>query len=97
VVNHDGKSDILWQHAGGLPFIWLMDGLNMTGGGGVSATGNPGTGWHAKGGSDANADGNADILWQHDSGGPAIWLMDGTTLIGGGPIGSIGPDWNLIG
>ena len=27
---------------------------------------------------DFNGDGKADILWQNDSGMPAIWLMDGT-------------------
>ena len=29
-----------------------------------------------------NGDGKADILWQNDSGMPAIWLMDGTNPIG---------------
>jgi hypothetical protein len=97
--NADGRSDILWQHDNGQPAVWLMNGLSLIGGGEVVGPGNPGMAWHAKGASDVNADGRADILWQHDSGPPAIWLMDGASLIGGGMVGpgGIGPDWQLIG
>ena len=51
---------------------------------------NPGHRWHAEGARDFNGDGNADILWQDDGadgGTPAIWLMNGTSIIGGGTVG----------
>ena len=47
---------------------------------------NPGPAWHAVGARDFNGDGKADILWQNDNGTPAIWLMNGTSIIGGGAL-----------
>ena len=47
---------------------------------------NPGPSWHAEGAGDFNGDGNADILWQNDDGTPAVWLMNGTSIIGGGIV-----------
>ena len=34
--------------------------------------------------STSDGDGKGDILWQHDSGQVAVWLMDGNSLRGGG-------------
>ena len=39
--------------------------------------------WHVAAAADFNGDGKSDILWQNDSGLPAIWTMDGTNLTGG--------------
>ena len=61
-----------------------MNGTSLIGGGGLA---NPGPSWHVAGTDDFNGDGNADILWQNDDGTPAIWLMNGTSLIGGGIAG----------
>ena len=44
---------------------------------------NPGPTWHVAAAADFNGDGKSDILWQHDSGLPAIWTMDGTNVTGG--------------
>ena len=45
--------------------------------------------------SDFNGDGKSDILWQDDSGLPAIWTMDGTTTIGVGALFNPGPTWHV--
>ena len=57
-----------------------------------------GPGWHVDGTGDFNGDGKSDVLWQNDNGTPAIWLMDGTNVIGAGAVGSNpGPSWHVDG
>jgi hypothetical protein len=46
---------------------------------------------------DFNADGDSDILWQQTAGQVAIWLMNGTSVIGGGSPGSAGAPWSIVG
>src|SRR5207247_1100615 len=46
---------------------------------------------------DFNGDGRADILWRHASGAVAIWLLDGTAVIGSAILGVIGADWSIVG
>ena len=44
---------------------------------------------------DALRDGKADILSRHISGVVYLWLMSGTTIIGGGSPGSAPTDWTI--
>ena len=57
-------------------------------------------GWHVKGSGDFNGDGNADIIFQHDNGQAAMWLMDANanaTFVGAvGPFNP-GADWQIKG
>ena len=59
---------------------------------------NCGPSWHVVGaGQFNNSYTKSDIVWQHDSGQAAAWLMDGTSLVGGGLVGgNPGADWDLI-
>ena len=51
----------------------------------------------SQGDGDFNKDGRSDFLWQNDNGQAAVWLMNGTSLIGGGPVGrNPGPSWHVI-
>ena len=58
----------------------------------------PGAELACRGRGDFNGDGKSDILWQHDSGTPAIWLMDGTNVSPPAAAGSFNPgaDWHVI-
>ena len=51
--------------------------------------------WHVAAAADFNGDGKSDILWQHDSGLPAMWTMDGTTLTGAVLLPDPGPTWHV--
>jgi hypothetical protein len=74
-----------------------MNGAQSTWVGAVGPL-NPGPTWQIKGTGDFNGDGKSDILWQGDNGQAAIWLMNGTTVIGLGAAGfNPGPDWHVVG
>ena len=100
-LDGDGKADILWEHTDGRVAAWLMDGTTLK----SAATLLPaGTGWQLNLATDFDGDGKADILWQHDDGKadilwqhddgtPAIWLMNGTTVVGGSRLFGAGTGW----
>jgi hypothetical protein len=45
-----------------------------------------------------SGDGHSGILWQHIDGTPAIWTVDGTSLLSGSNVGfNPGTDWHVIG
>ena len=63
---------------------------------GANVGSNPGPGWHVKRSGDFNGDGKSDILWQNDDGTAAIWLMNGTSLVGGSRCRpNPGPTWHV--
>jgi hypothetical protein len=100
--NGDGRVDILWRHEGsGQLAVWFMDGVNLTSGALIDTSDLPDLGWRARGTGDFDADGQADILWQHDgSGQVAVWFMDGVKRKGGTlttPPDAGDPSWVVSG
>jgi hypothetical protein len=55
---------------------------------------NPGPTWHAIGTSDFNGDAKADILWQNNDGLPAIWEMNGFSILTAGVLPNPGVTWH---
>lgn len=80
--NQDGKPDVVWQRASdGALVTWLMDGLTRSTAVWVDPPGVADASWKVVAGGDFNADGRADLLWQHQQhGGLVAWLMNGTSL-----------------
>lgn len=99
-VNGDGRTDIFWRNAStGDMAAWLMNASGSA----VAAVplyGRVDLTWQIKGIGDFNADGRADVLWQHNSGTVVIWLMNasGTGISSVLTIGSVpNPDWQIKG
>jgi len=48
--------------------------------------------------SDFNGDGHSDLLWQNDNGSPAVWFLNGTSLVSGGNLAfNPGASWHTKG
>lgn len=90
-LNGDGRADLVWRdYSTGNMTVWLMgdDGKPQLSGPptlapGMTDGGKPGASgsleWTLRGLRDMNADGKADLVWQHGSDGRAVvWHMDGS-------------------
>src|SRR5262249_42540981 len=97
----DQKAGILWQNDNGALVLWE----NPTFAAGTFTftsivplpTIDPS--WHVKGMADLNADGRADVVFQHDSGAVVVWEMGGAagTTINAANLVNInpGPAWHI--
>jgi hypothetical protein len=82
-VNGDGFADLVWQNSSdGSIALWIMRGTLFVTGALVNYS-PVNTAWHIRGVADVNRDGKADILWQHDDGWLAVWLMNGFNATAG--------------
>jgi hypothetical protein len=76
--NNDNKRDLLWHHATtGTLAVWYMDGRNTLDVVYLNPNRVPDPMWKVVAVRDMNGDGSPDILWRHDTGGIAVWLMRG--------------------
>jgi hypothetical protein len=98
--NRDGWADVAWQHQGdGRIAVWLMRGTTLVSGDLISPGQVADLGWKIRGVGDVNGDDWPDLIWQHTATGDlAAWLMNGTTLVSGIPLGQV-PDtnWHIVG
>jgi subtilisin len=83
-IDSDGKADLIWQHqTDGWVAAWLMNGSQVLSTQFLSINQVPDTNWHIAGAGDANGDGYADLIWQHQTEGwLAVWFMRGTSVVG---------------
>ncbi len=81
-MNGDATSDLVWQNGStGLLATWLMNGLNYVDGVLLSPSSVDDTNWRIVATGDFNADGQADLIWRHQTSGMiAAWLMNGSAV-----------------
>ena len=82
-IDGDGKADLIWQHqTEGWVAAWLMNGAQVRSTQFLSINRVADTDWKIVGAGDANGDGYADLIWQHQTGGwLAMWLMRSTNVL----------------
>ena len=78
-----GNTDLIFQHSDGTLAAWYMDGTNLVRGALLNPSAPAEEGWRVATTLDLNRDGKTDLLFQHDDGTVAVWLMDGINLISG--------------
>ena len=95
-LDGDRTGDILLEHSGGLPAVWLMNNFTIEKGGLVDE--HPlAAGEHVRGAGYFNADSKQDFIVVNDSTGRvAAWMMDGTEFTSDVTLGHTGSaDWRL--
>jgi len=97
-IDGDRKAGVLWQNDSGALALWE----NPTFAAGrvtfntVAALPTVDPSWHVKG--IAGIGGHDDIVFQHDSGAVAIWVMSGTTVADTKLVNlDPGPSWHIVG
>jgi len=83
-LDHDGQSDILFQHEDGSLGVWFMNGLVQRSAKFTTPSTPGDAAWRARSLLDVSGDGHADIVFQHTDGTVALWTLggaDGTELI----------------
>ena len=94
----DGRSDILWRHDDGRLAMWFQGSDLLAA---YPSWSNSGavtdSTWQVQGVSDFNADGRSDIVWRHESGQVAIWMMNGGTFTSATSPMTVDAGWTLQG
>ena len=104
--NGDHKADILWRNSSGLLADWFMSGPVVGGSGYLNVNGTPvmpDQSWSIAGIGDLNGDGISDLLWRDTNGSTAVWVMNGSSIVGSGYLNVNGtiispdPSWSVVG
>ena len=98
-LNGDGRLDLWWRHqTEGWLAAWYMDGLSLLDAQ-LASPSRVSNAWQIVGTADFNADGSADLLWQHlPTGMLTVWYMSGRYFVAAGlltPNAASDPDWQV--
>jgi hypothetical protein len=78
--NADAQPDLIYQHINGTLAVWLMQGLSLERAAYLEPL-HPGDArWKVRAAADFDGDGRDDLLFQHNDGTLAVWLMAETKL-----------------
>jgi hypothetical protein len=98
--NLDGHEDFLLQHREGTLAVWYMDGAKLQAGVFLDPDDPKDEDWKVTGTGDFNSDGKVDLIFQHEDGTLAVWMMDGVELASAAFVNPNHPgdkDWRVVG
>ncbi|MBI2947758.1 MAG: VCBS repeat-containing protein [Verrucomicrobia bacterium] len=98
--NLDGHEDLLLQHREGTLAVWYLDGAKLQAGVFLDPNDPKDEDWRVASTGDFNSDGKVDLLFQHDDGTLAAWLMNGVKLESAAFVAPDHPgdkDWRVVG
>lgn len=97
----DGLNDLIWQNRlTGELSVWRMNGTTIKRGDYLTPASVGDTNWKILGVMDADRDGHADLVLQHDAGQVAIWRMEGETRVQTVQLSTnvtSDPRWRIVG
>ncbi len=98
--NNDGKPDLIFQHEDGSLAAWLMNGTKLV----LAELLNPSTTgdakWHVVAVGDLSGDGKPDLIFQHEDGTLAVWIMNGINVLSNQLLNPSNPgdiNWRVVG
>jgi hypothetical protein len=98
-LDGDGMNDILFQHTDGRLAVWFLHHTTFLNAQGLKNDLPVQPGWRAIAMGDLDANGNADIIFQHNDNRLAVWLMNGLTIQSGKLLKDgtpIGAGWRAV-
>ncbi|MBI3414947.1 MAG: hypothetical protein HY043_06430 [Verrucomicrobia bacterium] len=99
-VNRDNHDDILFQHDDGTLAVWLMNGTNLIYAAYLNPSRPADPRWRVVGTGDFTQVGAVDLVFQHEDGTLAVWLMNGVDLVQGellNPAAPLDKNWRVAG
>ena len=97
----DGLNDLIWQNRlTGEISVWRMDGPRIKRGDYLTPASIGDSNWKIMGVMDADRDGHADLVIQHDAGQVSIWRMQGETRVQAVVLSASvtsDPRWRIVG
>lgn len=99
--NGDGLNDLIWQNRmTGELSVWRMDGNKIKRGDYLTPASIGDSNWKIMGVMDADRDGHADLVLQHDAGQVSIWRMQGEARVQAVQLSTSvtsDPRWRIVG
>lgn len=90
--NGDNKADLILKHTSGALFTYLMDGINVVGGGFLLGGG---SNWSISHVADLNGDGKSDVIFKNTDGSVYTYLMNGASVLSSGFLLGANTGWRV--
>jgi hypothetical protein len=98
--NGDGRVDITFEKTDRHQLSWFLRGNSVVGTRTLNGGKTIGTVWTLSAQADFNADGQADLLWQHNDGRMIVWFMAGNAFASSSSVNGgvkAGNGWRVVG